>query len=531
LDFDYAIIGSGFGGSVAALRLAQKGYRVVVLEKGRRITPQDIEKGDRSLRHLLWAPALGMQGYFYQRLFRHLGVVGGVGVGGGSLVYAAVLLEPQRAFFQDPAWNRLGVAWQSELRPHYSTAARMLGATTNPCLDRMDAMLARTAAAMGAEESFGAVPNGIYFGTPGVTVSDPFFGGRGPERSGCDFCGGCLTGCARGSKNSLDKNYLYLAQQCGADILAGREVTAVVPLESGGYLLRMRRPGWGRHGLPPLRAHGVVLAAGVLGTLELMFRCRDVVGSLPALSQQLGRVVRTNSEAVVGILSRRGTADLSRGTAISSDFYPDAQTHVTQNRFPPGYGFMRWQVGPLVDDARPRRRALKTLAAFARHPLQASASWRALDWRRRISVLTVMQHADNRLVFTYGRRRLGLGGRGLRSQRVPGRSAPAYLPVANTTARIFARENGGIALNVIQESLFNLSTTAHILGGCHMGASVDEGVIDTRHRVFGYPGLYVVDGSAVSANVGVNPTLTITAMAERAMSYIPARCRRKAASP
>lgn len=337
------------------------------------------------------------------------------------------------------------------------------------------------------------------------------------------MCGECLTGCQYNSKNSLDLNYLYLAEKLGADVLPERKVTLLRPLSGGGYQVETVNPLNRNQTYTPLTAHSVILAAGVLGTLTLLFRCRDELKTLPGISPQLGRVVRTNSEAIVGILSRDPHTDLTKGTTISSDFYADAHTHITQNRFPEGYTFMKWQSGPLIDEAHPFRRALKTLAAFIFHPLRSTASWRAKNWHKRVNVLTVMQHVDNQLAFRYGRGPLSLFQKRLQSVAIPGKQPPAYLPVANAAARAFARHADGEPLNVLLETLANLSFTAHILGGCHMGDLHDTGVIDTSHQVFGYPGLYVVDGSAVSANVGVNPSLTIAALAERCMSLIPAK--------
>ena len=521
MDYDVIIIGSGFGGSVTALRLAEKGYRVAVLEQGRRATPADLRATEQGPRRLFWLPALGLKGYFTQHIFRHVTIVGGVGVGGGSLVYAAVLLEPKNAFFQDPAWSELGIDWRAELAPHYQSAKRMLGRTTNPYLGQMDDYVRQTAESMAAGDSFGPVPLGIYFGEAKKTVADPFFDGRGPERTGCEFCGACLTGCPHNAKNSLDKNYLYLAEAAGAQVLPQRKVTLIRPV-SGGYEVKVVNPLDRGASLNPLRATKVVLAAGVLGTLTLLFRCRDEFGTLPAISPQLGRIVRTNSEAIVAVLSPDKDLDLTEGPAISSEFYPGGNTHITQNRFPAGYNFMRWYMSPMVDDPVPWRRALKTLAGYLRHPLQIAGGWFDGRWNRRVSILSVMQQQDNHLSFTYGRDLFSPTRRRLKSSLPFGQRAPSYIPEANQAARLFARHNGGTPYNSIQESLANLSVTAHIMGGCHMGRSAAEGVIDTDHQVFGYPGLYVVDGSAISANVGVNPALTITALAERASAQMPA---------
>ena len=525
MDYDALIVGSGFGGSVAAFRLSEKGYRVAVLEQGRRIKAQDMEQANRSLFHLFWIPTLGLKGFFTQSFFRHVNIVGGVGVGGGSLVYATVLLEPGKQFFEDPTWSNLGVDWEEELKPHYETAARMLGKEICPVFHKMDEYLRLTAESLGAAQTFGPVPLGIYFGRPGVTEADPYFGGKGPARTGCDECGKCLTGCSHNAKNSLDLNYLYLAESLGAEILPERKVTLVHPLPEGGYELEMINPLNRKQKYTPLRAKMVVLAAGVLGTLTLLFRCRDEYKTLPDISSRLGMIVRTNSEAIVGILSEDSKIDLSKGPTISSHFYYTDQTHITQNRFPAGYTFMKWYSGPIVDEERPLQRALKTILAFLFHPLRSTASWRARHWYRRETVLTVMQRQDNQISFNYGRSVLSLFQKSLQSRPVSSKRAPTYLPEANQAARACARQSGGIPQSTLLESLLNMSTTAHILGGCQIGKDRDTGVIDTSHQVFGYPGLYVVDGSAIPANVGVNPSLTITALAERSMSIFPNKGR------
>jgi cholesterol oxidase len=521
-DFDVLIIGSGFGGSVSALRLAQKGLKVAVLEQGRQVTAEQMALAARDTKALTWLPALGRYGFFAQDLYRHVGVVRGVGVGGGSLVYAAVLLEPAANFYQDPAWQALSADWATELAPHYARARQMLGVTSNPYQGQQDAWLAHTAQRLGVSDSFGPVPQGIYFGDPAVLSEDPFFAGKGPRRRGCNQCGACISGCAQGAKNTLNHNYLYLAQQLGVQVIAETQVTHIAR-DGDHYRVHRRHPWRPKVTQAPLRARQVIVAAGVLGTLEILFASRDQYRTLPDISQALGEHVRTNSEAVVSVLSEDPQLDLSRGTTISSHFHADDRTHITQNRFPQSYNFMRFYMGPLVAGAAPGWRALKVLGQYLRHPLASTRAWRGRDWFKRVTVLTVMQQADNQLRFVYGRSLLRGARRGLKSELAIGPRAPSYLPQANAAAQAFAAASGGQAHNVLLESVGTLSVTAHVLGGAVMAATPAEGVIDAQHQVFGYPGLYVVDGSAIAANVGVNPSLTICALAERFAQGFTAR--------
>jgi len=518
--YDYLIIGSGFGGSVSALRLSEKGYRVAVLEQGRRFESKDFLTVSKSLFKFMWLPVVRLKGYFAQKILRHVTIVHGVGVGGGSLVYAAVLLQPKDAFYHDPIWNDLGVDWKQELVSHYRMARHMLGVTTNPYFGVQDVFFKKTAKSMNAGESFGPVEQGIYFGQgEDITLPDPFFEGRGPERTGCNQCGGCLLGCAYNAKNTLDKNYLYLAEKLGCKILPLHQATLIKPLEGAGYEVECRNPlsmGKRIH----IRSKQVVISAGVLGTLKLLFHNR-AKQTLPHLSEKLGSVVRTNSEAVVGSVSKDKETDFTKGTAISSHFHPNTYTHITQNRFPEGYNFFKWYAGPLVDGSNPWIRCLKTLFQFFIHPWLSTFSFRIRIWYKRVTVLSVMQNLDNQLTLKFGRSFFTLFRKDLISKPVKGKEAPTYIPEANQAARLYAVHSKGHPINVTLESIGNMSTTAHLLGGCPMGRNKEEGVINSNHEVFGYPGLYIVDGAAISANVGVNPSLTITAMAERCMSSIP----------
>ncbi len=521
-DCDVVIVGSGFGGAVSALRLAEKGYDVVVLEQGRRLAPEDLLRARRDMRAHMWEPDAGLHGFFWQRVFRDVGIIGASGVGGGSIVWGAVLLEPAEDVFADPAWGPAEADWQAALAPHYAEAARMLGRTTNPFTGTMDEHLRATAAVVGGEGNFGPVPVAIYFGEEGVRAEDPFFDGEGPARTGCRLCGGCLTGCPYGSKNTLDQNYLHLAERLGVSIRPEHQVTSLAPLVGGGYELHAIHP-W-RRGVKyaPLRARRVVLAAGVLGTLELLFRCRDELGTLPRVSSRLGERVRTNSEAVTVVLADDPTADLTRGPAISTDFHPDARTHITQNRYVGGGKLMRWQVGPLVDGEVPGPRSIATLRAIVRAPLTQLRTMTARNFERRLTAITVMQDLDNELRFVFGRSPVRPWRRVLRSRAVPGKEAPSYLPVANDAARAFAQSSGGTPLNLLVESAGGRSVTAHILGGAVMGETPQDGVVDGRGEVHGHPGLFVADAAAIPVNLGVNPSLTITALAERFAAQWPA---------
>ena len=521
-DHDYLIVGSGFGGSASALRLAEKGWNVAVVEQGRRIGRAEIEAGKRSLFKLMWMPALRLSGYFVQHMFRHVAIVGGVGVGGGSIVWAAVMLEPKAAFYDDPAIKALGLDLKTELAPHMATARRMLGVAVNPRQTAQDRFLRQTAERMGVANTFGPVPNAIHFGQPGVTAPDPYFSGDGPPREGCIFCGGCMTGCPTGAKNSLDRNYLYLAEKRGVSVLPKRKAERVEPLPGGGYRVTLVDAFTGR-ALQTLTAKNVVLSAGVVGTLELLYKNRDRYRTLPRVSPSLGQVVRTNSEAITAVLHPKGD-DMTDGTGISTDFHPDAYTHATQNRFDRGYRFMRFYMGPIIDDPLPWRRALKTVLATLSSPRLLFSNLFAREWEKRITAFTIMQDRDNHIRLQYRRRSWWPFGKPqLVSEASPGHEAPSYLPVANRLTREYAAVSGGTPMNLMLESIGGLSSTAHILSGCPMGLSARESVIDTRHEVHGHPGLFVVDGASIPGNVGVNPSLTITAMAERFAALQPAR--------
>jgi len=520
-DADFVVIGSGFGGAVSALRLVEKGYRVLVLEAGRRWRTGGFPKTNWLIHKFLWLPRLGFYGIQRITLLKNVLVLSGAGVGGGSLVYANTLLEPPDAFFRDPRWATLD-DWKLELAPHYAEAKRMLGATPARFMGPGDQTLREVAEEMGVGDTFHQPNVAVYFGEPGKAVPDPFFDGAGPERVGCTYCGGCMVGCNVGAKNTLDKNYLYLAEKRGAVVQPLTTVTGIAPHPDGGYSIMTRRTGpLGRRGRP-LRAKKVVLAGGVLGTVPLLLDCKRR-GLLPALSEQLGNYVRTNSEAIVGALSRRTDASNSRGIAITSGFYPEPQTHVEIVRYGEGQDAMGRLGALMVDGGGGRwRRLARFLGQIARTPLDFLRTQVPWGWAKRTVILLVMQSLDNHLRVKLERPWWWPFGQRLVSELPPGQTKPpTYIPVANLVARKVAQKTDGVALGAINEALLDAPTTAHILGGCGMGASAADGVIGPDHQVFNYPGLYVCDGSAISANLGVNPSLTIAALTELAMSKIP----------
>ncbi|MFL6138378.1 MAG: GMC oxidoreductase [Frankiaceae bacterium] len=517
-DYDVIVVGSGFGGSVTALRLTEKGYRVGVLEAGRRWTAETLPRTSWDARNFLWAPRLRCFGIQRITALRNVLVLSGAGVGGGSLVYANTLYQPGETFYADPQWSGI-TDWRDELAPHYDQARRMLGVVTNPLETAADRVVRAVAEEMGVGRTFVPTPVGVWFGEPGVTVPDPYFGGAGPARTGCIACGACMTGCRYGAKNRLDANYLHLAERAGAVVHAESEVVDLRPLASGaGYAVDARRPGSGRRTpVRTLTAEHVVLSAGALGTQRLL---HDLVarGRLPRLSRRLGHVTRTNSEAILGAKARTADVDYSGGVAITSSFYPEPDTHVEPVRYGKGDNLMGAFGTVLVDGDGRMPRWLRTFATIARRPAAFVRAVSLRRWSERTIVLLVMQTRDNSIRV---RRKRGLLGARLTSEQDAGRPNPTWLPVANDVARRVAARIGGDAGNSWNEVLLGMPMTAHILGGCVIGSSPRSGVVDAYHRAYGHEGLHVVDGSAVTANPGVNPSLTITAMAERAMSYWP----------
>ncbi|MFI2646487.1 FAD-dependent oxidoreductase [Micromonospora fulviviridis] len=527
MRYDVVVIGSGFGGSVTALRLAEKGYTVGVLEAGRRFADDEFPRTSWRARRFLWAPKLGCYGLQRITLLRSADrktgggvlVLAGAGVGGGSLVYANTLYEPLDAFYADPQWRDI-TDWRDELARHYDQAERMLGVTTYPIVTGADRAMRAVAERMGVGHTFHPTPVGVHIGRPGERVPDPYFGGVGPDRTGCSHCGSCMTGCRHGAKNTLVKNYLWLAERLGAQVHPLTTVTAVHPAADGGYEVHTERTGaWVRKRRQVIQAGQVVFAAGALGTQRLLHEMK-ATGALPHLSPRLGELTRTNSEAILGASvgpgqARRRGLDFTEGVAITSSFHPDPQTHIEPVRYGKGSNAMGLLQSLLVDGGPHRIR--RWLGSIVRQPALAARMLSVRGWSERTVIALVMQSADNSLTTSLRRGRFG---RRLVSGPGHGAPNPTWIPAGNEAVRLLAEEIDGTPGGAVTEP-FNIPITAHILGGAVIGDGPERGVVDPYHRVHGHPGLHVVDGAAVSANLGVNPSLTITAQAERAMSFWP----------
>jgi cholesterol oxidase len=526
-DFDVLVIGSGFGGSVTALRLTEKGYRVGVVEAGPRFEDQDFSSGTADVKRYLWAPALGCYGIQRIDAVRDTMIVAGAGVGGGSLVYANTLYEPLPAFYNDPQWSHI-TDWKSELAPYYDQAKRMLGVVDNPVRTPADDVMEKVAIEMGVADTFHPTPVGVFFGGPeqaaGERVEDPYFGGAGPARNTCLNCGECMSGCRHNAKNTLVKNYLYLAEHHGAQVLPLTTVTRISPRSDnsgrGGYDVRVKftKAKTGR-GQKVLTAEHVVMAAASLGTQKLLHRMKDE-GHLSRLSPRLGYLSRTNSESILGALSPRSdTTDYTYGVAITSSFHPDADTHVEPCRYGKGFNTMAMLQTVLTDGDLEGPRWRVWLKEMWTKRAEVKDLYDFKHWSERTVIALVMQSLDNSIT-TYGKRGRLTGRWRMTSKQGHGAPNPTWIPVANEVVRRIAGVLGGTPGGNIGEP-FNMPLTAHFIGGCAIGDSPETGVIDGYQRVFGHPGLHVADGAAVTANLGVNPSLTITAQAERAMALWP----------
>jgi cholesterol oxidase len=521
---DWVVVGSGFGGSVSALRLSEKGHRVAVLECGRRFADDEFAKNTWDARRYWWMPRLGFHGIFRLSTFKDVSVVSGCGVGGGSLGYANTLYRAREAFYSDPQWSGLAEDWKGELQPFYDEAERMLGVVEVSVDDPADDLLHEFGREIGVEKSYAKTRVGVYFGEAGVTVDDPFFGGEGPPRTGCEFIGRCMVGCPVGAKNTLEKNYIWFAERRGATYHPLRTVVDIRPLGpshdgSDGYEVVHERSGaWLRRDRQTIRTRGVVVAAGALGTNRLLQMCSSQ-GSLK-VSDRLGELVRTNSEAILAVTLPDGAldGDMTKRVAISGSIYPDPDTHIETVSYGKDGDSISFLYTLLVGDGTRVTRPLKWVAAMLRHPIKATKVWWPFGWSRRTIILLVMQTLDNAIALRPKRKLFG--GIRLQTEQDPAKPNPTFIPVANQAAEWIAERTGGIAQSSITEALMNIPTTAHILGGAVIGSSPADGVVDARQRLFGYENLLVCDGSVVPANIGVNPSLTITALAERAMTFV-----------
>ncbi len=526
--YDYVIIGSGFGGSVSAMRLAEKGYSVLMLERGKRIDDKDFPRTNWNVFKSLWLPFARCFGTWQLSFLNGAIALRGSGVGGGSLMYANVLMEPDDRLFEAPSWHHLA-DWKAILQPYYEIAKHMLGVTTNPRLFKADDILKEIAIERDAANSFHPTEVGVFFGTEDVTVPDPYFNGLGPERAGCNFCGGCMVGCRYNAKNTLPKNYLYFAEKLGVQIIPEVTVRDVRPLDTpsaNGARYEVdyhSTTAWMYRPKKLVLGRNVIVAAGALGTLELLFRCRELNRSLPRISRRLGDNVRTNSENLQGATSRDKQSNYSKGIAITSIIRTKEDTNIEPVRFSDGSSLIRNITAPLVDGQTIPVRILNTLLEIIRHPIDFLYARFFSRWARHTTILLFMRPVDELLRVGLGRNIFTLFRKGVMFLTAEGVQLPKSPSISNTVTRQLAEKMNGIPMSTFMDSLFNFPITAHFMGGVPLGRDENEGVVDVNFQVHNYPGLYVIDGSIMPGNPGVNPSLTITALAEYAMSHIPAK--------
>ncbi len=521
-DYDFIIIGSGFGGAASALRLSEKGYKVLVMEKGKWYKAEDFPKTNWNLKRWLWMPFVKFHGFFKITFFRHVATLSGVGVGGGSLVYANTLPIPKSSFFKSDSWAHLA-DWEEELKPFYQTALRMMGAVKNEALKTGDLALKKLAEEIGKSESYSPTNVAVFFGEPEVTVPDPYFGGEGPERAGCTLCAGCMVGCRYNAKNTLDKNYLYLAQKNGVKIQAESLVYDVLPLNgdtgNSGYEVKWKSSTKIIKKKGSIKARNIIFAGGALGSIKLLLGLKKK--SLPNLSDQLGMGIRTNSESLIGITAFDKETVFSEGVAIGSIVHTDEHSHLEPVRYPAGSGFWRVLMTPLVFGGSIFTRIFKIIKDYILHPWDNLRAYFVRDWAKHTQILLFMQSLDSTLRFSKGLF-------GMKTSVTKGKRPTSFIPEAEELAQKYAKIVNGKATSLLTETMLGIPTTAHILGGAVMGKDISEGVIDKDNHVFGYKNMYICDGSAISANPGVNPSLSILAITERAMSKIPEKAKNSA---
>lgn len=511
--YDYIIIGSGFGGSVSALRLSEKGYKVLVIEKGKRFEADDFPKTNWNLKRWLWLPTLHFFGFFKITFFRHVSILSGVG--GGSLVYANTLPIPQKKFFEAKSWAHLN-NWEEELNPFYKTAKEMLGVVKNPHLAFGDKALEQLAQDINKENQYEATDVAVYFGESDKLVSDPYFEGDGPDRSGCNYCGGCMVGCRYNAKNTLDKNYLYFAEKNGVEIYEEAEVDDVEPMGEQNkpkYKVSWKSSTRLFKSKGSFTCNGIVFAGGVLGTVPLLLKLKET--SLPKISKMVGRGIRTNSESLLGVTSTDSNKEFSKGIAIGSILHTDDFSHIEPVRYPSGSGFWRLLMAPMLDGKNWAIRLIKIIIEILTHPIKWMKLFFVKDWAKQTQILLFMQTINSTLSFKRGWFRM-------KTKLEMGKAPTAFIHEARELVKKYAKIVDGEPVALLSETVVGIPTTAHILGGAVMGKDANEGVINKDNKVFGYENMFVCDGSAISANPGVNPSLTITAIAERAMSKISA---------
>lgn len=512
--YDYIVIGSGFGGSVSAMRLSEKGYQVLVIEKGKKYEQKDFPKTNWSIHKFFWFPIIKCFGIQQLSFFKDVFILSGVGVGGGSLVYANTQMVPGDAFFENKTWSHIK-NWKETLMPFYDKAKFMLGTVKQPLHYREDEVLKEVAKDMNRLDSFGGVNVGVYFGDKNKAV-DPYFKGLGPARTGCTECAGCMVGCRYNAKNSLDKNYLYFAQKNGVEIKAEREVISIKYINNQYEITTECSTSWFQKDRKIFYAKGLVMAGGVLGTMGLLLKEKYATKNLSNLSNKLGESLRTNSESLCGIALADGK--LNHGVAISSIFNPDDHTHIEIVKYSNGSGVMGKLATLATDGAQPFLRTIKWILNLMIHPIQTIRTFFDFGFADNAIILLVMQSLDNSMKMIW---KNGLFGGSMAIKNLSNDKVPAYIGIGQEVMRRYAKKVNGTPMNAITEVALNMSTTAHIIGGCPMGKTIEEGVVDEYFKAFGYENMYIVDGSIIPSNLGVNPSLSITALAEYAMHHIP----------